>query len=84
MHDENIRVTKDGRGVLVADFGVFSHEPMTMKDRQRETHRQLGGYAVPNLLNAIYPEVVRRLSEGVADELERRKIAEEVRQELGI
>ncbi|MDE1976128.1 MAG: hypothetical protein KGI84_02575 [Elusimicrobia bacterium] len=84
MHDENIRVTKDGRGVLVADFGVFSHEPMTMNDRKRETLRQLGGYAVPSVLNAIYPEVVRRLSEGVADELERQKIAEEVRQELGI
>jgi len=84
MHDENIRVTKEGRGVLVADFGVFSREPMTMKDRRRETLRQLGQYAVPNVLNAIYPEVVRRLSEGVADELEREKIADDVRQELGI
>ncbi|MHB2026086.1 MAG: hypothetical protein ACYCPQ_05550 [Elusimicrobiota bacterium] len=84
MHEENIRVTKDGRGVMVADFGVFSREPIGMKERRRETLRQLGQYAVPSVLNAIYPEVVKRLTENVEGAVERKQIEDDVRQELGV
>ncbi len=86
MHDENIRVTRDGRGVLVADFGVFSREPIGMEERRRQTRRQLGYVNVSRdlsaLYEAIYPEVVRRLTQGIDDEAERAAIMEDVRQEL--
>jgi hypothetical protein len=47
MHPENIRVTPDGRAVLVGDFGAFKRleKPLPAVDRKKETAMLLGNYS---------------------------------------
>ncbi len=95
MHHENVRVLPSGQGILVGDFGIFRKERLSMEERSRETlgllssaqTNMIGAEGVsvsPSMREAIYPEVVKRLAQGVTDPQQLKAIEEEVRQELGL
>lgn len=83
MHTENVRVLTSGRGSLVGDFGAFEPAKLTLKQRSEETLSLLGNPG-RETLEAIYPEVLRRMTEKVEDPKERAQIEREVPQELNL
>ncbi len=101
MHPENIKVLRDGRGVLVADFLAFTrHRNPSLKARQGDLRGILSDYLVErdpagseperyepakdDRMEAIYADVVARLTRGVRSRTRREEIAEEVRREFAL
>ena len=84
MHAENVRLTADGRGQLVADFGAFEERLLSWEERADET-LSLIGRPDPVFLADLVPLVVERLAGPSAEPGARHVLlTRQVRRELGL
>lgn len=83
MHDENVAVTAEGRGLSAADFGAAHKAKLTPEERADQTLTLLG-HADRKQREAIYPNVLKRIRKGVEDAVELKRIEKEVKAELGL
>jgi hypothetical protein len=93
-HNENVRVTRAGRGVLVADFNVFNRGEITDDERRWETIATISGSGIwddervlrlsTELREALFKGVVRKLTAGVTSAEEAARLRGVARRELGL
>lgn len=82
FHPENLKLLEDGRGVLVADFGDIRKVQISLRERISETLDLLGLNKRMRL--AIFPEVVRQLTEGVVESAQRELLEQTAKEELNL
>jgi tRNA A-37 threonylcarbamoyl transferase component Bud32 len=86
MHWENVRVLRDGRAVLVADFNAFEKVPLTPEQRAKETTGLISRGGPENIpwRERLAPLVEAKLSKGVTDPEELSRLRKDVRVELDL